>query len=97
MFGIMRSALFAFGGFVFKSVTVKFVTFFALWFITVEFIEVLKSSGILPTPGALTGALGGIGAGTWFFLDLAGFSYGFPLVIAAAASRFIIRRLPVIG
>lgn len=97
MFGIVLSALNVVLGFVLRSVIVKFVTFFALWFITTEFISVLQGAGILPSAASVTTSLGGIGSATWYFLDLCAFSYGCPLVLAAWAARFIIRRMPVIG
>lgn len=97
MFGIVLSALNVVLGFVLRSIIVKFVTYFALWFITTEFIAVLQGAGILPTAASLTSALGGIGSSMWYFLDLCAFSYGFPVVLSAFAARFIIRRIPVIG
>jgi hypothetical protein len=68
-----------------------------MWFITTEFISVLQSAGILPTASALAGAFGNVGSDVWYFMDLCAFSYGAPLVISAYATRFIIRRIPVIG
>ena len=70
MFGIVLSALNVVLGFVLRSIIVKFVTYFALWFITTEFIAVLQGAGILPTAASLTSALGGIGSSMWYFLDL---------------------------
>lgn len=97
MFGILLSALNVVLGFVLRSIIVKFVTYFALWFITTEFISVLQGAGILPSAASVTSALGGFGTATWYFLDLCAVSYGVPAILAAFAARFIIRRLPVIG
>ncbi|MBP4045192.1 DUF2523 family protein [Chromobacterium violaceum] len=97
MFGIVLSALNAALAWLVRSVLVKFVAYFALWFITTEFIQVLQSAGLFPTADSLTGALGGIPAAVWYFLDLFAFSQGLPIVLAAVATRFIIRRIPVIG
>ncbi len=97
MFGIVLSALNTVLGFVMRSVIAKFFAYFVMWFITTEFVAVLQSSGILPTAASLSGAFSGIGADLWYFLDLFAFSYGAPLVISAYATRFIIRRIPVIG
>lgn len=97
MFGIVLSALNVVLGFVFKSVIVKFTTFFALWFITTEFIAVLQSVGILPTAAELNASLSGLPATTWYFLDLFAVSQGMQLVLSASVARFIIRRIPVIG
>ena len=97
MFGIIVSALNVLLGFVVRSVIAKFFAYFVMWFITTEFISVLQSAGILPTASALAGAFGSIGSDVWYFMDLCAFSYGAPLVISAYATRFIIRRSPVIG
>lgn len=95
MFGIVLSALNVLLGFIFRSVVVKFALFFGLFFVTTEFISIL--SALLPTSSALTGALGGIPAGVWYFLDLFNVSAGMPMLLSAWATRFIIRRIPVIG
>lgn len=97
MFGIILSALNMALAWLVRSVLVKFVTYFALWFITTEFIQVLQVAGILPNASSLTTVLGGVPAAVWYFLDLFAFSQGLPIVLAAVATRFIIRRIPVIG
>jgi hypothetical protein len=95
MFGILLSAFNVILGFVFRSLIVKFVMFFALFFVTTEFIQILV--GLLPDGSALSGALGGIPASVWYFLDLFNVSGGIPLLVSAWVTRFIIRRIPVIG
>lgn len=95
MFGILMSAVSSAFGFLLRSVLVKFAVFFALFFITTGFMGYLVT--LLPTASSITGTLGQIGSGTWYFLDLFGFSYGFPLVVSAWALRFMIRRMPVVG
>lgn len=95
MFGIVLSALNAALGWVFRSVIVKFFVFFGLYFVTVEFMQVLLP--LLPNASSLNGAFSGIGSPVWYFLDLFAFSQGLPLVLSALATRFIIRRLPIIG
>lgn len=95
MFGILISAFNVVLGFLLRSVLVKFATFFALFFITTEFIAILAN--LLPSSTSLSGALGGIPSSVWFFLDLFNLTLGLPLVLSAWATRFIIRRIPVIG
>ena len=95
MFGIFLSALNAVLGFVLRSVIVKFVLYFGLFFITTEFIGLLAPR--LPDGSALSGALAGIPAGVWYFLDLFNASAGIPIVLSAWVTRFIIRRIPLIG
>jgi hypothetical protein len=97
MFGIVLSALNVVLAFVVRSIIGRFFAYFVLYFITTEFVAVLQGAGILPSASALAGAFGGIGEGVWYFMDLCAFSYGVPLVISAYATRFIIRRIPVIG
>ncbi len=97
MFGILLSALNAALAFLVRSVIVKFAVFFALFFVTSEFMQVLVSSGLFPSAGNISSSLGSIPAGVWYFLDLFNASVGIPLVLSAYATRFIIRRIPLIG
>lgn len=95
MFGILVSAFNLILGWLVRSVLVKFIVFFALYFVTTQFVGVIASW--LPTGSSLTSAFGGVSAATWYFLDLFALSVGLPAVISACLTRFIIRRLPVIG
>jgi Protein of unknown function (DUF2523) len=95
MFGIVLSALYSLSGFIFRSVIVKFTVYFALYFITTEFVQIIST--LLPSSSNLNSAFAGIPSGVWYFLDLFAFSQGLPIVLSAIATRFIIRRIPVIG
>lgn len=95
MFGIVLSALNAALAFLVRSILVKFVVYFALFFVTTEFISVIGS--MLPTGDGLSAALGGIPSDVWFFLDLFNVSSGIPILLSAWVTRFVIRRIPVIG
>jgi hypothetical protein len=97
MFGIVLSALNVVLAFVVRSLIGRFFAYFVLYFITMEFVAVLQSTGVFPTAAALNGAFGGLGSGVWYFLDLCGFSVGAPAIVSAYVMRFIIRRIPVIG
>jgi hypothetical protein len=100
LIGILLSAFHSILSFVIRSVLVKFVTFFALFFIVKEFVNVLISSNLYPgatQASSLSSALSGMPSAVWYFLDLFSFSTGVSLVIASFASRFIIRRIPLIG
>ena len=97
MFGIIASALNVALGFVLRTVVVKFVTFFALFFVTTGFVEVLHSSGLLPSASGIRSAFAGAGPGLAFFFQLLALDVGLPMILSAWATRFIIRRLPVIG
>lgn len=95
MFGILLSALNSILGWVFRGLVIKFVVFTALYLIVYELVSVMASW--LPSGASLTSAFAGIGAGTWYFLDLFAVSVGVPLLVSAYLTRFIIRRIPVIG
>lgn len=95
MFGILLSAGNALLGWLVRGAVVKFVVFMALYWIVFELVSVLV--GMLPDSSNLNSAFAGISAATWYFLDLFAFSTGFPLVVSAFVTRFIVRRIPVIG
>ena len=95
MFGILLSALNSVLVWVFRSLLVKFALFFALYFITSEFVGFIAA--LVPNGSAISGSLSGITAGTWFFLAVFQLPMGLSLVVSAYATRFIIRRMPVIG
>lgn len=95
MFGILLSAFNTVLAFVLRQVVVKFVVLFALFFVIQAFVSTLGS--FLPDPSSLTGALGSLTAGMWWFLDLFAFSQGAALVVTAMVYRFLIRRIPLIG
>lgn len=42
-------------------------------------------------------AFQGIPPSVWYFIDFTGLSQGLPLVLCAASTKFLIRRLPMIG
>lgn len=95
MFGILLSAFGAVLGFVLRSVLVKFVVFFGLYFVVSGFLSYL--SGLLPDASSINGTLAALTPGMWYFLDLFGFGYGFPLILSAWVMRFMIRRIPLVG
>ena len=96
MFGILLSALNSTLAWMFRSLVIKFGVFFALYFIATEFIGLVAQ--LIPDPSAsVNGPLSGIGSTTWYFLDVFMLPYGLSLVLAAYATRFLIRRIPVIG
>lgn len=84
--------------FLIRDVFVKFFVFTAV-FALVAFLVPKAVEFITPFigSGSLNSAFGGVGPGIWFFLDFFNLSFGVPLLISAWVSRFLIRRLPVIG
>lgn len=95
MFGIVLSALFSIVGWLFRSVLIKFVAFFVLFFISTEFIAYLVPK--LPGATSLNTAFAGLPSGLWYFLDLFLVGTGVKMCLAAYVTRFAIRRIPVIG
>lgn len=95
MFGILLSAFNSTLGWIFRSIVIKFGVFFALYFIATGFIGLVTQ--LIPSPNSLNGVLAGITSGTWYFLDAFKLPQGLSMVLAAYATRFLIRRIPVIG
>lgn len=95
MFGILLSAFNTVLAWLVRSFLVKFVIFFALYFITTEFVTVITA--YLPDGSSINSTMSGIGSATWYFLDVFQITSGISLVVSAYATRFIIRRIPVIG
>jgi hypothetical protein len=95
MFGILVSAFFSVLGWLVHSILVKFVVFFALFFITTEFITLLAP--MLPGASQLSQAFAAQAPGVWYFLDIFKIGFGVSACLTAFVTRFIIRRIPVIG
>jgi hypothetical protein len=88
MFGILLSAFNSVLAWVFRSLLVKFVLFFALYFITSEFVGFIAT--LLPDGSSINGTLSSIDSGVWFFLDVFRIQTGLSAVVSAYATRFII-------
>lgn len=95
---ILAPVVASLAGFLIKDVVIRFAAFTAV-FGFVAFLVPKAVAYLDPFIGlsALTGAFSGLGSGVWFFLDFFNLAFGVPLLISAAVSRFLIRRLPVIG
>lgn len=83
---------------VLREAVVKFLVFTAL-FVLLAFLVPKAIAFVSPWigTGGLSSAFSGLGGGVWFFLDFFQLAYGVPLMIAAWVTRFVIRRLPLIG
>lgn len=95
MFGILMSAVWTALSWLFRAVVVKAIVFMALYGVVALLVTYLAS--MLPAATSLSAALNGIPGDLWYFLDYMGFSVGAPLVVSAYATRFLIRRMPLIG
>ncbi len=98
MFALLRSALNYGAGLFMKTGLVKWGVMFAAFFLISDLLVILLELA-LPAGGiqALNSAFAGIPNEMWFFMNLFQMSYGIPLLISAYVTRFIIRRLPIIG
>ena len=84
--------------FILRDVIVKFLALSAIFAVVVFLVPVASSflvSFISDT--ALTTAFSIVSPGVWWVLDMFRLDFGVPLLISALVSRFLIRRLPVIG
>lgn len=83
---------------VLREVVVKFLVFTAL-FVLLAFLVPKAIAFVSPWigTGGLSSTFSGLGGGVWFFLDFFQMAYGVPLMISAWVTRFVIRRLPLIG
>lgn len=95
MFAILVSAFNVVLGFVVRSIIAKFFLFFGLYFVTSEFVPVLL--GMLPGVGGLNSAFQGMPSSVAYFLRAFMVPQGLSMVFAAYVTRFMIRRIPLIG
>lgn len=98
MGGLILRLFSGFLGFVFKGIVAKFFVFFALFFITTEFIPVVIELFIPENLRVNFQTLfNNLPSDMWYFLELLKVPFGITLFISAMLARFIIRRIPVIG
>ena len=91
----MLAALYAALGWLVRSVLVKFVLFFGLWFVTSELLPVLVSH--LPSTAGIESSWAGIPSGVGYFLNVFQIPTGLSMMLSALATRFAIRRIPLLG
>lgn len=95
MYGILASAFNVALGWLVRTAVIKFVVFSALFLIVTEFIQLIVP--MLPGVSGLTSAFAAQAPGIWFFLDLFKVGFGVSACLSALVTRFMIRRLPVVG
>ena len=95
MFGLILSALNSVLAWVFRSILVKFAVYFALYFVTTEFVAVVQTW--IPDGRSVSTAFESLSSDVWYFLTLFAIPQGIPMVLSAYVTRFAIRRIPVIG
>ncbi len=95
MFGILLSAAFSALAWLVRSVLVKFVVFFGLWFVTTEFMAVV--SPMLPGSDAVFASLQALPPSMVYFMNVFQVPMGLSMCFSSLLTRFIIRRMPLIG
>lgn len=94
----MQAILWPIVSWLLREVVIKFIVVAAVFELLV--ILVPKAIEIVaPWVGTsgLTGAFSGLPPGVWWGLDILGAGTGIPLVVSAYVTRFLIRRIPLIG
>ncbi|MBE5213504.1 DUF2523 domain-containing protein [Pectobacterium sp. A535-S3-A17] len=95
MFGILISALNSVLVWLFKSIVIKFVFFTAIYLFVSEAIPVLQER--LPVDTDIREVFAQFPDSVWYFANLMMLPYGIKIVLSAWLTRFIIRRIPLIG
>lgn len=95
MYGLIVSAFNFVLGFVFRALVIKFLVFTALFLIVSEFVPVVLN--MLPGSTNLVELINQLPDSVWYFMNLFAVVTGIKIVISAFLTRFIIRRIPVIG
>ena len=80
-----------------RSVVVKFIVLGALFFVIQALMPRLLAQLASWSPTSISSGLNVLGPGVWWFLDKFALDLGIPLILSAYATRFTIRRIPVIG
>lgn len=97
MFGIVLSALNAALGPLLSAIFIKAVLFTALSAVVVFVIAGLTAADILPDVASVVAGLGTLPSFVIYLLQLFRFDLAVSLGFSAVATRFIIRRIPLIG
>lgn len=95
MFGIMTSVLYGVLGFLLRSIIVKFTVFFALYFVVQEFVPIILDMVNRQLP--LLALISSIPDSLKYFFAVFKIIDGINIILSAFVTRFIIRRIPVIG
>ena len=97
MFGILVSAFYTILGWIFQSVILKFLVAFSAYYavrFAAENLSLLIPDSISTN---INSSLNAIPSGVWYFLNVFAFAEGLTILISAAVSAFLIRRLPLMN
>lgn len=81
--------------FLLRGVVLKFVLMFVLFYGVSEMLPALI--GLLPGVGGIKALFIALPDGMWWWIKILQVEFGVGVLLSAIATRFIIRRLPVIG
>jgi len=95
MFKLLLSVFNSSLKFVFRTLIIKFVLFFGLYFAVHELVSVMMTW--LPNGSDLPQLFSQLPDSVWYFMNLFLVPYGIMLLLSAHFTRFIIRRIPLIG
>lgn len=97
MYGILVSAANYLLGWFVRGVVIKFIILSAIYYVVVWIGEsVLSQLDISPLTGLQT-VVNSLPAGVLWGLGVLKFDVGLPLLLGAMLTKFVIRRLPIIG
>ena len=97
MYGVIFAALSSLMQFLVRRVIVKFFIFFALFYVTTEFVPVIIELFLPKNIPNIKELFNALPNSILYFLYILKVPTGISLFISALLSRFIIRRLPIIG
>lgn len=95
MYTLIISAFNFLFGFVLRTLVIKFVVFSSLFIIVSEFVPVILN--LLPSSSNLPDLINQLPDSVWYFMNLFTVITGLKIVISSFLTRFIIRRIPIIG
>lgn len=97
MWTALLSGIWSLVSWVFRAVVIKFVVLTALSVVITAIMSYVLGKLDLGAVTGLQSTLGGIPSGVLYFLGLFRFDVGLPLLFGAMLTKFLIRRLPIIG
>ena len=84
-------------GWIFKTIVIKFVFYTIIFLLVSEGLSYLTTAGIFPDGTSLSNMLSSFAPSVWWGLDLMGFDIGFPLILGALTTKFIIKLIRGMG
>lgn len=97
MFAIFMSVFNTVLAWIFRGVVIKFVILTALYYVVTWIAEsVLGQLDISPLTGLQT-VINSLPGGILYMMGVFKFDVGLPLLLGAMLTKFVIRRLPIIG